>query len=58
MGMYKVGQKVRISHMKDPYVNYDGREGVINYIDDMGDLHGTWGGCALIPGVDSFCIIG
>ena len=33
---------------------YAGKEGVVDYIDDIGQLHGTWGGCALIPDVDEF----
>ena len=53
----KPGDKIRIISMDDPYVNYDGRTGVITHIDDLGQLHGTWGGCALIPGVDRFEII-
>lgn len=56
--MAKVGDKIRIISMDDPYVNYNGREGVIEHIDDMGQLHGTWGGCAIIPGLDQFEIIG
>lgn len=56
--MAKVGDKIRIINMNDPYVNYNGREGVVEHIDDMGQLHGTWGGCAIIPGEDQFEIIG
>ena len=26
-----------------------GKTGVVEYIDDMGDLHGTWGSLALTP---------
>lgn len=51
---YNVGDKVHIDEMNDPYADYDGREGTIELIDDLGQLHGTWGGCALIVGVDSF----
>ena len=36
---------------------YEGREGVVKYIDDLGQLHGTWGGCALIPGTDQFALV-
>lgn len=34
-------------------------KGEPNYsgIDDMGQLHGSWGGCAVIPGEDSYRII-
>ena len=39
----------------EPY--YDGKKGVVESIDDWGQIHGTWGGCALIPGTDSFTVI-
>ena len=35
---------------------YNGRRrsGVVEHIDSIGQLHGTWGGLAVIPGVDDF----
>ena len=33
------------------------REGVITGVDDIGQLHGTWGGLAAIPEVDRFYVI-
>ena len=51
---YNVGDKVHIDHIDDEYCDYSGREGVITLIDDIGQLHGTWGGLALIVGADSF----
>ena len=51
--MIKVGDKIRIIYMKDE-PEYSGKTGMVEYIDDIGQLHGTWGGCALIPGVDLF----
>ena len=33
---------------------YNGRSGVVEHIDSIGQLHGTWGGLAVIPGVDDF----
>lgn len=54
---YKVGMKVHINHINDPYADYSGREGVIVHIDDMGQLHGTWGSLALVPEEDSFSSI-
>ena len=52
----KVGDKIRIIDMKgEPH--YNGKEGVVDHIDDAGQIHGTWGGCALIPGIDKFEII-
>lgn len=52
----KIGDKVKIIFM-DGEPKYSGKEGIIEFIDDAGQLHGTWGGCALIPGVDEFKII-
>ena len=55
---YKVGQKVRIIHLEGEDNRYDGKEGVIEDIDGIGQLHGTWGGLAIIPEADEFIIIG
>lgn len=33
---------------------YDGREGYAEFIDDIGQIHGTWGGLALQPDKDLF----
>lgn len=55
---YKLGTKIRIIALDDPYAtNYNGREGIITRIDSIGQLHGTWGGLTVIPGVDSFEVI-
>ena len=54
--MVKVGQKIRILEM-DGEPHYTGKEGVVKHIDDMGQLHGTWGGLAVIPETDSYEII-
>jgi hypothetical protein len=54
--MANIGDWVRIIDM-DGEPQYEGKEGVVDYIDSLGQLHGTWGGCALIPGVDSFEIM-
>ncbi|OWV26599.1 hypothetical protein B7988_05410 [Fibrobacter sp. UWB1] len=54
--MAKVGDKIKIISMNgEP--QYTGKVGVVDFIDDMGQIHGTWGGCAIIPDVDSFEII-
>ena len=55
---YKVGQKVRIIHLEGEDTRYDGKEGVIEDIDAIGQLHGTWGGLAIIPEADDFRVIG
>ena len=49
----KVGDKIRIISMNGEPV-YSGMTGTITRIDSMGQLHGTWGGCAVIPSEDSF----
>jgi len=51
-----VGKRIRIIHM-DGEPRYTGKEGVVEMIDDIGQLHGSWGGCALIRGIDSFEIL-
>ena len=54
--MIKIGTKIRIIYMNgEP--QYSGREGIVQHIDDIGQIHGTWGGCALIPGEDSYEVI-
>ena len=51
-----LGKKIRIIEMKNEpqYVN---KEGIVERVDDIGQLHGTWGGCALIPEIDTFEVI-
>lgn len=51
--MIAVGDKIKIVSMKDE-PKYSGKIGIVEFIDDAGQIHGTWGGCALIPGVDTF----
>ena len=36
---------------------YSGKVGVVRHIDDMGQLHGSWGGCAIQPENDEFEVI-
>ena len=53
----EIGDKIKIVKMlNEP--DYDGKTGVVDHIDDAGQIHGSWGGCALIPGVDEFEVIG
>lgn len=37
--------------------SYTGRIGVVTHIDSIGQLHGTWGGLALIPEEDEYIVI-
>ena len=56
MANAKVGDRIEIINMNgEPH--YTGRVGVVTTIDDIGQLHGTWGGLAVIPGEDSYIII-
>ena len=51
-----IGDRIKIIHMEgEP--QYTNREGVVTHIDDAGQIHGTWGGCALIPEIDTFVIL-
>ena len=54
--MIKIGDKIKIIHMEgEP--QYDGKEGIVHCVDSIGQIHGSWGGCALILDVDKFEII-
>lgn len=59
MADFKVGDKIKIVYMEDELEGdkYNGRTGVIEYIDGIGQLHGTWGGLAVIPEVDDVVLI-
>lgn len=51
----KVGDKIEIIYMVgEP--DYSGRTGIVRCIDDIGQIHGTWGGLALNSG-DVFEVI-
>ena len=60
MEKVKIGDTIRIIRMNDDggkdlqTRKYNGRSGVVEHIDSIGQLHGTWGGLAVIPGVDDF----
>lgn len=51
----EVGMVIKIIDMKDE-PNYKNKVGVVTYIDSLGQIHGTWGGCALLKD-DVFIII-
>ena len=63
MEKVKLGATIRVIRMNDDGGKdlqarmYNGRSGVVEYIDSLGQLHGTWGGLAVIPGVDDFEIV-
>ena len=55
--LYKVGQRIRIIHLEGEDARYDGKEGVIEHVDGIGQLHGTCGSLAIIPEADDFVIV-
>ena len=55
--MEQIGDIIRIISM-DGEPHYTGREGVVTHIDDLGQIHGTWGGCAILPEYDRYDVIG
>jgi hypothetical protein len=54
--MYRIGDKIRIIEMKGED-HYNDREGIIEYIDGLDQLHGTWGDLAIIPEEDLIEVI-
>ena len=55
---FHIGDRIRIDDLKDIRSgDYNGRTGTIEHIDSLGQLHGTWGGLALIPGIDDLSVI-
>ncbi len=51
-----VGDLIKIIEMKsDP--QYNGKDGTVTRVDHLGQLHGTWGGLAVIPSEDKYEII-
>ena len=56
MEKVKIGDTIKIIKM-DGEPHYTDRKGVVTHIDDAGQIHGTWGGCAIIPKVDEFIIL-
>jgi len=56
MANVKPGDKIVILNMAgEP--DYTGKKGIVTHIDDLGQIHGTWGGCAIIPEEDDFQIL-
>jgi hypothetical protein len=53
---FKIGDKVRIIEMRgEPH--YSNKVGLVEHIDDIGQLHGSWGGLAINPQEDKVEII-
>ena len=52
----QIGDRIKIIEMNgEP--QYTDKEGIVDRIDDMGQIHTTAGGCALIPECDIFKVI-
>ena len=57
-GTVRSGTRIRITKLEDPFDDsYPGREGEVKYIDDIGQLHGTWGFLAVVPESDEFVVL-
>ena len=56
MGKVKIGDLIKVIKMEgEP--DYSNRVGTVTAIDGIGQLHGTWGGLAIIPEKDTYQII-
>ena len=53
MDKVKIGDTIKMEG--EP--QYTDREDVVTHIDDADQIHSTWGGCALIPEIDTFVIV-
>ena len=54
---YQPGTKIRVLEMKDPFPVESGSAGVVDYVDDIGNVHCVFENSrriAVIPGVDRF----
>ena len=51
-----IGKQITIINMKGK-PQYTGKSGVIDHIDDIGQIHGTWGGLGICPKEDEIKII-
>lgn len=57
---YPIGTRVKLDYMDDPYAVPSGTLGIIDYIDDEGQIGVSWDDgrtLALIYGVDKFEVI-
>ena len=51
MSIIEPGDRLQIIEMNNE-PQYTGKCGTVRFIDDGGQIHGTWGGCAIIPELD------
>ena len=58
--MYPKGTKIKLNSMQDDYPVPSGTKGIVDFIDDAGQIHVNWNNgssLALIYGVDDFEVI-
>lgn len=56
MGKVKIGDLIKVIKMEgEP--DYSNRVGTVTAIDGIGQLHGTWGGLAIIPEKDTYQVL-
>ena len=56
MEKVKIGDLIKVIKMKgEP--DYSNRVGTVTAIDGIGQLHGTWGGLAIIPEKDTYQVL-
>ena len=56
MEKVKIGDLIKVIKMEgEP--DYSNRVGTVTAIDGIGQLHGTWGGLAIIPEKDTYQIL-
>ena len=52
----KIGDSIKVIKMEgEP--DYSNRVGTVTAIDGIGQLHGTWGGLAIIPEKDTYQVL-
>ena len=52
----KEGDTIKILSMCSD-LSYDDRTGIVRMIDDLGQLHGTWGESAVNPEIDDYFVL-
>lgn len=56
MEKVKIGDLIKVLKMEgEP--DYSNRVGTVTAIDGIGQLHGTWGGLAIIPEKDTYQVL-
>lgn len=56
MEKVKIGDLIKVIKM-DGEPDYSNRVGTVTAIDGIGQLHGTWGGLAIIPEKDTYQVL-